>query len=369
MKFLRMKAIAFKEATHIRRDPFTLAMGVIMPVILVVLFGLALDLDVKNIEIGVDDRDQSFSSRRLISIFKETQSFIVAHEGHWTDLEKEIRKEQVKAILIIPQGFEKNINREDPPSVQFVVDGSDNAIVGPALSYLYGIQLKMRQELVEREFKQILNVETRYLYNGELKSSYFVIPGLISVVLALISILLTAMTISKEWENGSMELLLSTPTTPLELILGKILPYSVIGMFAVALVYLVARIGFDIPFRGSHLLFIFSCFIFLTAYLAQGSLISVVARSQAVAMQMAMVSGFLPTFLLSGFIFSVSSMPTFFQYFTMILPARWFLQIIRTLFLKEAGLQEVLIPLGALLLINFVLVKAALTKFKRTLEP
>ena len=139
-----------------------------------------------------------------------------------------------------------------------------------------------------------------------------------------------------------MELLLSTPTTPLELILGKILPYSVIGMFAVVLVYLVARLGFDIPFRGSHLLFILSCFIFLTAYLAQGTLISVVARSQAVAMQMAMVSGFLPTFLLSGFIFSVSSMPTFFQFFTMILPARWFLQIIRTLFLKEAGLQEIL---------------------------
>ncbi|MBF0300189.1 MAG: ABC transporter permease [Oligoflexia bacterium] len=165
-----------------------------------------------------------------------------------------------------------------------------------------------------------------------------------------------------------MELLLSTPITPLELILGKILPYSIIGMFAIFLVYLIARLGFNIPFRGSHLFFIFACFLFLTAYLAQGTLISVVARTQAVSMQMAMVSGFLPTMLLSGFIFSISSMPKFFQYFTMILPARWFLQIVRTLFLKEAGFLEIWPSLLALLFINFILINVSIKKFQRTLE-
>ncbi|MBF0311967.1 MAG: ABC transporter permease [Oligoflexia bacterium] len=368
MNLGRMRAIAFKEATHIRRDPFTLIMAIIMPVFLVVLFGLALDLDVKNIKIGIDDRDQSYSSRRLISLFHESRSFIIAKQGHWSDAEREIRDENISAILVIPHDFEKKIKKGEAPLIQFVADGSDNAILGPALSYLYGIQLQMRQQLIETSFQPKVKIETRYLYNGELKSSYFIVPGLMSVVLAIVSILLTALTISREWENGSMELLLSTPTNPLELILGKILPYSIIGMLAVLLVYLTARLGFDIPFRGNHLFFLLACFLFLTAYLAQGTVISIVARSQAVAMQMAMVSGFLPTMLLSGFIFSISSMPPFFQYFTMILPARWFLQIVRTLFLKEAGFMEIWSPLLALLLINLVLVNVARKKFKRTLE-
>lgn len=368
MKIERIKAIAFKEATHIRRDPFTLVMAIVMPVVLVALFGLALDLDVKNIEIGVDDRDHSQTSRRLISIFKETRSFVVVENQNWTEPEKVIRSEKVKGVLVIPQGFEKNTKSGKPFALQFVVDGADNAIVGPALSYIYGVQLKMRQEIIGEKLRQPIEIEPRFLYNGELKSTYYIVPGLMSVVVALVSILLTALTISREWENGSMELLLSTPTRPIELIIGKILPYSLMGMFGIFLVYIVARVGFAVPFRGSHLVFLFACFIFLTAYLAQGILISVVARSQAVAMQIALVSGFLPTFLLSGFVFSVASMPKVFQVLTNILPARYFLQIVRTLFLKEAGFLDVWPSFLFLIILNFLLINVARKKFKRTVE-
>lgn len=368
MNLERIRAIASKEATHVRRDPFTLIVAIVMPVVLVSLFGLALDLDVKNIEIGVDDRDHSQSSRRLISIFKETKSFVIVADQGWADPEQIIRTEKVKGVLIIPNGFEKNSRSKKPYSLQFVVDGSDNAIVGPALSYIYGVQLKMNEELYSEKLKQVIQIEPRFLYNGELKSTYFIVPGLMSVVLALVSILLTALTISREWENGSMELLLSTPTRPIELILGKILPYSIMGMFGIFLVYMVARIGFAVPFRGSHLVFLIACFVFLTAYLAQGIVISVMARTQAVAMQIALVSGFLPTFLLSGFVFSVASMPKIFQIITLVLPARHFLQIVRTLFLKEAGLADVWQSLLFLLILNLLLIGIARRKFKRTVE-
>ncbi|MBF0300190.1 MAG: ABC transporter permease [Oligoflexia bacterium] len=187
MNFERMKAVALKEKTHIWRDPFTLIMAIVMPVFLVFLFGLALDLDVKNIEIGIDDRDHSYSSRRLISIFVESRSFIVINKEkkNLSDHEKEIRNENIKAILIIPHNFEKDIKSKKMPFLQFIADGSDNAILGPALSYLYGIQLQMRQELFEENFSQNIKIETRFLYNGELKSTYFIVPGLMSVVCAL----------------------------------------------------------------------------------------------------------------------------------------------------------------------------------------
>lgn len=379
----RIKAVALKESYHILRDPFTLAMGLIMPVVLVLIFGFAIDLDVKNIPIAIVDNDNSIESRQIIDVIKNTNRFeikntIINMQHDSRSIEEMIRSEGVRGVIIINDNqSKKNLRNEKNNLIQFVVDGSDNAIVGPLASYITGIALQLELKvyannnntnIINFSNASAIKIETRYLYNGELKSEYFIVPGLACVVLAIVSILLTALTISREWENGSMELLLSTPISPREIIIGKILPYSLIGMFAVMLVYLMSRIVFDIPFRGNHLVFIFSCLIFLTAYLAQGILISTVAKMQALAMQMAMVSGLLPTILLSGFIYPISSMPKPFQIITMILPARWFLEIIRTLFLKESGVREIAVPLFVLLIINFVLITAASKKLKRSLE-
>jgi ABC-2 type transport system permease protein len=212
-------------------------------------------------------------------------------------------------------------------------------------------------------------LRTRFLFNPELNSSWFVIPGLIVVVMSLLSIMLTALTVAREWENGSMELLLSTPVQPLEIIVGKLAPYGVLGIFAVFMTYVIARTVFGVPFVGNHLVFVLGAIIFLVTYLAQGLLISVVARNQQVAMQMAMVSGLLPSNLLSGFVFPVASMPIFFRYFTMILPARWFMQISRDTFLKGSSLIDLS---GAFLVLSILcvgMIVQATRKFKRDLEP
>ena len=182
-----------------------------------------------------------------------------------------------------------------------------------------------------------------------MNSRWFTVPGLATVVLAIISILLTAMTVAREWENGSMELLLSTPVHPVEIILGKLAPYVVLGLTAQALIYFLARFYFGIPFMGSHLLFILGTFLFVASYMALGLLISVTTRQQILAMQFSMMIGMLPNILLSGFIFPIENMPAFFQYLTALFPARWFVLVIRGSFLRGSDLYQLAVPLLVLL--------------------
>jgi len=194
------------------------------------------------------------------------------------------------------------------------------------------------------------------------------VPGLTASLLALISILLTALTVAKEWENGSMELLLSTPVKPIEIILGKMIPYLIIGVLALVLVLIVSFMVFEIPFNGSLITFIFTSIIFLISCLAQGILISILAKNQQLAMQISMITGLLPSLLLSGFIFPIENMPIFFQGLTSILPARWYILISRSIFLKGADITNVLVPTLALIVLSSVLVFIALKNFKPNLE-
>jgi ABC-2 type transport system permease protein len=187
--------------------------------------------------------------------------------------------------------------------------------------------------------------------------------------MSILSILLTALTVAREWENGSMELLLSTPVRPIEIIVGKLAPYGVLGITAVTFVYVVARTVFGVPFAGNLAVFGLGCLLFLVSYLAQGLLISVVTRKQVIAMQFSMMSGMLPSNLLSGFIFPIESMPLFFQYFTMLLPARWFMRIARDTFLKGSSLLDLAGSFLALSLFCALMILMATRRFKRDLEP
>ena len=214
-----------------------------------------------------------------------------------------------------------------------------------------------------------MELRTRFLFNPELNSRWFIVTGLFVVAVGVLSILLTALTVAREWETGSMELLLSTPVRPLEIILGKLAPYMGLCLGAVALVYAAARLAFGVPFRGNHLVFLLACVLFLACTLAQGLLISVVTRQQQLAMQLSNITGLLPATLLSGFIFPVESMPLFFRVLTSLLPPRWFIDCCRGIFLKGAGLRELAVPLGALTLIATGLILLATKKFKRDLEP
>ncbi|MEO5971655.1 MAG: ABC transporter permease [Bdellovibrionia bacterium] len=371
MKFVpaRAFAIAQKEIFHIRRDPFTLALALGLPLFMVFVFGFAIEFNIKSIHIAVFDSDKTVTSRRVIESFTSSGYFIVDYANSPTQAQGNISREKDRVALIIPSNFETNLFAGREAKAQLLLDGSDNSTVGPVFSYVSSIQRRLNKELAGFDPKSPIVLKTRFLFNHELNSKWFVIPGLIVVVMAILSILLTSLTVAREWENGSMELLLTTPVQPIEIIIGKLAPYGVLGMLAVVLVYGVARTVFQVPFQGNLLTLGLGCAIFLAAYLAQGLLISVIARQQQIAMQMAMISGLLPAQLLSGFVFPIASMPTFFQYFTGILPARWFMNIARETFLEGSTLVEMRQSFIFLTLIAIVMIAVSLKRFKRDLEP
>ncbi len=365
----RAAAIAKKEVFHILRDPFTLAMSVGMPVFLVFAFGFAIEFNTKFIPLGVFDNDRTPASRLLIETFDSSKYFMVSGEESPTSAEHAVAQERNHAALIIPPNFQKDLFANRTAQAQILLDGSDNSTVGPILNYLSSIQNLATQKLTKQPSNNKLKFKTRFLFNHELNSRWFVIPGLAVVVMAILSILLTALTVAREWENGSMELLLSTPVEPLEIIIGKLAPYGLMGLMATAFIYVVSRTVFEIPFNGSLITFALGTCIFLVTYLAQGLLISVVTRKQQIAMQIAMMSGMVPSQLLSGFIFPIESMPKFFQYFTMLLPARWFMEISRQSYLKGSSLLEMSSAFLALSLLCLIMIRLASSRFKKDLEP
>jgi ABC-2 type transport system permease protein len=364
----RAAAIARKEMFHIMRDPYTLALALVMPIFMVVIYGLAIDFNVKNVHLAVSDLDQSETSRRLIDTFGSSKYFVIENVRSPNETIEFLASERARASLIIPPRFEKDLLNGRNASAQVLLDGADNSTVGPVAGYVGAIQTLAAKRLADFDPPQAVDIRTRFLFNPELNSRWFVVPGLTVVVMAILSILLTALTVAREWENGSMELLLSTPVQPLEIIVGKLLPYGILGIIAVALVFVIARSFFGVPFVGNFFIFGAGCLIFLVTYLAQGLLISVKTRNQQVALQLAMLTGFLPSQLLSGFIFPVSSMPVFFRYFTVIFPARWFMNISRDTFLKGSSSSELLTSFLALSLICVFMVYQATSKFKRDLE-
>lgn len=370
LDFKRAYSIARKEVRHILRDPFVLGMALGLPLLMVLFFGLAMDFNVKDIHLAVYDNDHSRASRQLAEVFQSSGYFHVHHYPMRSDVSEIVDSDQAKAALVIPPHFGRDLFSKGSAGAQVLVDGSDNSTAGVVSGYLGGIQEAASARLSGAALpKPPVVLETRYLFNPELNSRWFTVPGLSAVVLGIISILLTALTVAREWENGSMELLLSTPVHPLEIILGKLAPYVALGLSAQALVYLVARLGFGVPFTGSHLLFLAGSFLFVSAYMAMGLLISIATRQQMLAMQFSMMAGMLPTLLLSGFIFPVESMPLFFRCLTVILPARWFMVVIRGSFLKGAGPEELLGPFLAIAGIAAFFVMMAVRKFKKDVEP
>ncbi|OFZ20004.1 MAG: multidrug ABC transporter permease [Bdellovibrionales bacterium GWB1_55_8] len=366
----RVASIARKEVFHILRDPFTLAMALLLPAILVAIFGLAIEFNMRDVSVAVYDADRSPESRGLLRAFSSSGYFRLKGFAAASETLRELDGDRAKAALIIPPRFGHELGAGREGLTQVLVDGADNSTVGVILGYLRGVQAVAASELLGKPPQPAaIQFRTRFLFNPELNSRWFVVPGLIAVVVAILSILLTAMTVAREWETGSMELLLSTPVHPIEIILGKLAPYIVLDLAAVVFVYLIARAGFEIPFRGSHFVFLIGTLLFISTYLAQGLLISVVTRKQQLAMQFAIVSGLLPTLLLSGFIFPITSMPVFFQYFTSILPAKWFMMISRDVFLKGAGFSELAVPFLALIFLNLFLVSVATRRFKKDVEP
>ncbi len=366
MKLLRIKAIVKKELIQIWRDPLSLAMAFLMPVILLFIFGYAISLDVNNLTTIVYDRDKSSLSRELISGFSASGYFTVIHNAErQDDIDKYIDSGRVRVALWIPEDFSKNLITGKKAELQVIVDGSDSNIATIALGYISAVSELYSKRIMGSLITPVIDYRLRVWYNPELKSRNFITPGLIAVIMAVIAALLTSLTIAREWERGTMEQLISTPIKTPELILGKLIPYFIIGFIDVMMSVLIVVYLFQVPLVGNvFLLMVFSS-LFLFGSLSFGILISIIARSQLVASQIAMVTTFLPAFLLSGFMFAISNMPQPLQILTHIIPARYFVTMLKGIFLKGNTFTLLIMETVLLSIFGVVVFIIANKKFKK----
>lgn len=372
----RARSIAYKEYKHIRRDPFTLAVTLILPLLFVGLFGFVIDLDYKNLRVYVRDNDQTSVSRRFLQEVASSGYFKLLPVHGQLELERALMRNDSPAHMIIRQGFGRNIRNAQPGQVQLLADGTDNVQAGIMGTYIQGA-LQQAAAVFAKENPDISSVSapagerirSRFLFNPELNSRWFIVPALSTIIIGFLAIVLTALTVAKEWENGSMELLLSTPVRPAEIVLGKLMPYFLLTFVDVLAVFVLALYVFRIPFLGSFALYMTACGVYITGGLALGLLISVVTRQQQAAIQFAFAAGLLPSFIFSGFIFPIENMPLFFQYFTALFPQRWFLLISRTVFLSDAAPAVLGGALLAIVAFAAVMILLAVHKFKTDVEP
>ncbi|MFH1874865.1 MAG: ABC transporter permease [Pseudomonadota bacterium] len=372
-RFRRALAIARKEVMHISRDPFTIIVALVIPVFLTIMFGFAIDLDIHDVRLAVFDDDISQTSRIVYQKFTDSKYFQINEISPLISRpDRPLASEHSKVSLIIPYQFEQNLYSGKGAVAQVLLDGSDNTTVNLVTGYVAGIEAALNQQfLADMPLRQKINtvkIVPRFLFNPEQKSAWFIVPGLSVVILAILSILLTALTIAREWETGSMELLLSTPARPPEIILGKLLPYIFLGLVALLFIYFSARLIFGVPFNGSYFAYIGASLLFIGTYLSMGLFISVVAKNQQIAMQMSIMSGYMPSILLSGFIFSIDNMDRGWQLLTALLPARWYMTICRACYLKGSSFTDLLVPFSALIILGVFLFFAATKRFKGTLE-
>lgn len=366
MKLLRIKAIGKKELIQIWRDPLSLAMAFLMPVMLLFIFGYAITLDVNNLKTVVYDLDKSSLSRELVDSFRASGYFTVVGNIHeQKEIDKYLDTGRALVAISIPKDFSQQVRTGREVPLQVIVDGSDSNTATIALGYISAITETWSQRLKGGLITPLIDPRVRVWYNPELKSRNFIIPGLIAVIMAVITALLTSLTIAREWERGTMEQLISTPVTVPELILGKLIPYFFIGFMDVLLSILLAVSLFDVPLRGSPLLLMMLSSIFLFGGLSLGILISIVAKTQLVASQIAMIATFLPAFLLSGFMYSISNMPKPLQLFTHIIPARYFVTMLKGIFMKGSTLKLLMFETILLSVFGFIVFVAAIKTFKK----
>jgi ABC-2 type transport system permease protein len=363
MTLTRFLAVARKEVIQILRDSRSLIIVVIMPVVLVLLFGYGVNLDLKGLPVYVYDRDGSQQSQDLLKRFQASAYFdVVRVVNDYPALARSLDDGHAKMGIVVPWDFSERLHEGRPVQVQALVDGSDdntaNVLIGYAQAVVQGyssdIQLDWLRNRGQLAQLAAVSVETRTWYNEDLESSAFIVPGVLALVMSVIGAFLTSLTIAREWERGTMEQLISTPVTPVEIMLGKLVPYFIIGMFDVVVCALIAIYWFQVPFRGSFLTLLVSSAMFMVVVLSLGFFISVISGSQLAASQIALLITFLPAFLLSGFLYSIEQMPIVLQWITRILPARYYVSVLKKIFLKgtpTALLYPDLVPLAVFTLV------------------
>lgn len=373
MNRVRVRAIAKKEFIQIWRDPRSLALGLAIPVILIILFGYALSLDIDHVPMVVWNQDKSKTSVDFLLNFQNSKYFSInAYYDNYRDLEHDINYGTAMMAMVIPRDFSRYMLSNQEAPVQLILDGSDSNTATIALGYAQAVVYSYNMNVVSKALRKadapqlkIVDFRPRVWFNPDFESKNFIVPGLIAIIMMIISALLTSLTIAREWERGTMEQLIATPVRSSELIIGKFIPYFVIGIFDLLVAVLMGRFVFDVPLRGSIILLFILSSLFLTGALALGIYISTVSKSQLMASQMALLVSFLPTFLLSGFTYEIFNMPKWVQAITYFIPARYFITILRGIYLKGIGISDLWFESLCLALFAWLATGAAIKKFKK----
>ena len=376
----KLIAVASKELRQILRDRRTLLILLFVPAFFLLLFGYALNFDIRNVKLAIQDQDHSTKSRELVSSFVNSGYFsLVGYVDSPADMDRMVDEGNARAILSIPSGFDHDLSVRKPVIVGVIIDGDNANTAATVMGYsriLIGEYNAAQMQSIllpgqpappkrPREGGPSIGIEPRIWYNPQLRSTLFLVPGLIAYISMLTAVVSTALSVVREKERGTMEQVRMAPLSPLPYILGKTLPYLVISFVSAILVILSAMVLFDLPMRGSWPLLCLAIGLFLIGAQAQGLLISTIAESQQVAFQIALLSSLLPTMILSGFIFPISSMPVVVQWITRIVPARYFLVALRAIVLKGADLSAFWQQLMALAIFATVATALASLRLRR----
>jgi ABC-2 type transport system permease protein len=373
----RIFAMMRKEVIQIWRDPRSLLIIFAMPVVQLIIYGYGVNLDIKHIPLCVYDRDATQSSQDLLKHFQATDYFEIVHvSDNYRDIVRQIDGGACTVAVVVPPQFSEDMHSHGQSHVQALLDASDSNTasigMGYALSiiqaYSQGVQIEWQQHNGLPPVTPNVTFQPRTWFNEDLESMSNIVPGVVAMVMAVVGAFLTSLTMAREWERGTMEQLIATPVRKMEIQIGKLIPYFVIGMIDTALCAAAAVWWFRVPFRGSYTVLFACSALFLIVVLSVGYFFSVAAKSQLGASQMALLVTLLPTFLLSGFIFPIDQMPVFVQWITRILPARYYVSILRSVFLKGTPMRLLAGDITALGILAAMLIIRATRAFQKRLE-
>ena len=346
----RVVGLVRKESLQILRDPSSYLIAGLLPLVMLFLFGYGVSLDLRRVEIGLVIEQPSPEAESLVSSFRNSRYFDVHVARHRRQFENDLVAGRLKGVVVLAADFADRLGSGATAPVQVIVDGSEPNTAGLVAYYVQGVwgtwlaeEAISRTGLAARRATPPIDVQPRYWFNPELRSQNFLVPGSIAIIMSLIGTLLTALVVAREWERGTMEALMATPIDRIDFLIGKLLPYFVMGMTAMGLAATAAVLLFGVPLRGSIIALVGVSAAFLLAMLPLGLLISTLTRNQFAASQAALIAAFLPAFELSGFIFEIDSMPLPIRAITYVLPARYFVSSLQTLFLA-GDVAEVLVP-------------------------
>jgi len=360
---MRLRGLVRKEFYQILRDPSSIAIAFLMPVVLLLIFGYGVSLDADHVPVAIVADQPSADSASFTSAFGNTRYFQTLVLPSMREAEAALMVGKVNGIVHLRADFARRLHSGEGAPIQVIVNGVDANTGRIIIGYAQGVWASWLQQLARsrgEELKMPVQLEQRVWYNSELRSRNFLVPGLIAIIMTLIGALLTALVMAREWERGTMEALMVTPVTIRELLIGKLIPYFILGMGGMGLSVLMALFLFEVPLRGSLLLLAVASSLFLLVALAMGLLISIVAKNQFVAGQVAIIVTFLPAFILSGFIFDIGSMPGVIQALTHVIAARYFVAILQTIFMA-GNVWTVILPnalaLAVMALILFAIIR------------